>query len=219
MTNRDRKKARCASTDGFVRARLQPHRNAMGTGAASAAEVCLASTKHASSNRFPTHKLALRVCIVAALAFAIVLTPPLHAQDSSSPHAKALNDRIMCMCGGCSDAAGKCTHSGGTFAGPCATAQKEMKEVSDRVSSGQSDDLVLQSFVQEYGPTVLISPPAEGFNLWAWLMPIIVPLAGIALALFFITRWRKRVTAAPPPRISPDLLARAQQDLSARSDD
>jgi len=164
-------------------------------------------------------KAASSFCIVTALLLATVLAPPLHAQDSSSPRAKALSDRIMCMCGGCNDAAGKCTHSGGAFAGPCAFAQKEMKEVSDRVASGQSDDLVLQSFVQEYGPTALISPPAAGFDLWAWLMPIIVPLAGIALALFFIMRWRKRVAAAPAPRVSSDLLARAQQDLRARLDD
>ena len=94
-----------------------------------------------------------------------------------------------------------------------------MKEVAARIASGQSDDLILQSFVQEYGPTVLISPPTAGFDLWAWLMPIIVPLAGIALALFFIMRWRKRVAVAPAPRVSSELLARAQQDLSGRLDD
>lgn len=159
------------------------------------------------------------VFVGCALILSASFSTPLHAQDSPSPRAKALNDRIMCMCGGCNDAAGKCTHSGGAFAGPCAFAQKEMKEVSDRVASGQSDDLILQSFVQEYGPTVLISPPAAGFNLWAWLMPIIVPLAGIALALFFIMRWRKRVAAAPAPRVSSDLLARAQQDLRGHIDD
>ncbi|HEU5411491.1 MAG TPA: cytochrome c-type biogenesis protein CcmH [Candidatus Acidoferrales bacterium] len=182
--------------------------------AALAAEVCPASFDLTRMRKF-----ASSVSIVMALLFAVAFASPLRAQDSSSPRAKALNDRIMCMCGGCSDAAGKCTHSGGAFAGPCAFAQKEMKEVSDRVASGQSDDLVLQSFVQEYGPTVLISPPAKGFNLWAWLMPIIVPLAGIALALFFIMRWRKRVAAAPAPRVSSDLLARAQHDMSTRLND
>ena|SRR5690348_3974077 len=165
----------------------------------------------------------IRVAAVVVVFVGCVLilvasfSAPLRAQDQPSTRAKALNDRIMCMCGGCSEAAGKCNHMGGTFAGPCATAQKEMKEVSDRVASGQSDDLVLQSFVQEYGPTVLISPPAAGFDLWAWLMPIIVSLGGIAVALLVVRRWKRRAAAAP--RVSSDLLVRAQHDMSARLDD
>ena len=154
-----------------------------------------------------------------ALLFAIAFAPLLQAQKSPAERAKVLDDSIKCMCGGCDEAAGKCNHSGGAFAGPCDTAKKEMKEVAERIAMGQSDDLILQSFVQEYGPTVLISPPTKGFDLWAWLMPIIVPLAGIGLALFFILRWKKRVAAAPAPRVSSELLARAQQDLSGRLDD
>jgi cytochrome c-type biogenesis protein CcmH len=169
---------------------------------------------NASRIRIPALVLFLVGC---ALVLAASFSLPLRAQDQPSTRAKALNDRIMCMCGGCSDAAGKCTHSGGTFAGPCAFAQKKMKEVSDRVASGQSDDLILQSFVQEYGPTVLISPPAAGFDLWAWLMPILVSLGGIAVALLVVRRWKRRAAAAP--RVSSDLLARAQHDMSARLDD
>lgn len=157
--------------------------------------------------------------LVCAAVLGMSFATPLQAQRSPSERAKSLNDRIMCMCGGCSEAAGKCNHMGGTFAGPCATAQKEMKEVAARISSGQSDDLILQSFVQEYGPTVLISPPAAGFDLWAWLMPIIVTISGFAVAGFVLMRWKRRVAVAPAPRVSSDLLARAQQDLSAHNDD
>ncbi|MFZ0214132.1 MAG: cytochrome c-type biogenesis protein CcmH [Candidatus Acidiferrales bacterium] len=157
----------------------------------------------------------MRLYVVSAL-FSLALALPVHAQEAQ--RAKALNDRIMCMCGGCNESAGKCNHMGGAFAGPCETAQKEMKEVSDRIGSGQSDDLVLQSFVQEYGPTVLISPEASGFDLWAWIMPVIMPLLGIALVLFVVMRWR-RVALAGGPKISAELLARAQKEISNRSDE
>jgi hypothetical protein len=157
---------------------------------------------------------------IAALAvpFAVVLVfaPPARAQ---SDRAKALGTKIMCMCGGCSDAAGKCTHMGGAFAGPCETAQKELKEVDERVSSGSSDDLILQSFVQEYGPTVLISPPAKGFDLWAWLMPIVMLLAGALLASYVVLQWRRRTEVAPAARVSPDLLARARHQMGGEHDD
>jgi hypothetical protein len=69
-------------------------------------------------------KLALSA---AALFLAGAIALPVVAQKSPEERAKALDDRIMCMCGGCDEAAGKCNHMGGAFAGPCETAQKEMK--------------------------------------------------------------------------------------------
>lgn len=155
---------------------------------------------------------ALAFLLALALSFAI----PTHAQDA---RAKAIGDKIMCMCGGCTDAAGKCTHSGGAFAGPCQTAQNELKEVDQRVSSGSSDDLILQSFVQEYGPTVLISPPAHGFDLWAWLMPVIALLIGLILVLSVAFHWKRRTVAAPSARISPEMLSRVRHEAGRDSDD
>lgn len=151
-----------------------------------------------------------------SLALAVSFAAPAHAQNA---RAKALGDKIMCMCGGCNDAAGKCTHSGGAFAGPCQVAQNELKEVDQRVSSGSSDDLILQSFVQEYGPTVLISPPAHGFDLWAWLMPVIALLVGIILALSVVFHWKRRSAAASASRVSPEMLSRVRHELGGDNDD
>jgi hypothetical protein len=158
-------------------------------------------------------KFAACACSLAAFIF---LAAPLRAQ---SDRAKTLGAKVMCMCGGCSDAAGKCTHMGGAFAGPCETAQKELKEIDARIATGSSDDLVLQSFVQEYGPTVLISPPAKGFDLWAWLMPAVMLLVGAILASYVVLQWKRRTAVAPAPRISPELLARARHEMGGESDD
>lgn len=142
------------------------------------------------------------------------------AQDPlAGEGAKKLGNRVMCMCGGCNDTAAKCNHMGGNFSGPCETAQAELKELNERVGQGKSDDLVLQSFVQEYGPTVLISPPASGFDLWAWLMPVIVPLIGIALVWMVVARWRRKLAVAGGPPVSPELLARARSDINRHADE
>lgn len=161
------------------------------------------------------HKLKI-AAFACSLATILALTPSAHAQ---ADRAKALGTKIMCMCGGCSDAAGKCTHMGGAFAGPCETAQKELKEVDARVAAGTPDNLILESFVGEYGPTVLISPPAKGFDLWAWLMPIVMLLAGAILASYVVLQWKRRTTAAPAPHISPELLARARHQMGGEHDD
>lgn len=151
-----------------------------------------------------------------SLALAFCFVTPARAQ---SARAKDIGTKIMCMCGGCNDAAGKCTHSGGAFAGPCAFAQKELKEVDERVGSGSSDDLVLQSFVQEYGPTVLISPPAHGFDLWAWLMPVIALLAGVVLALSVVFHWKRRASLASGVHVSPEILSRVRHEVGGETDD
>lgn len=165
--------------------------------------------------KMTSHSTRRAFLLVFALALVFFLPNSLSAQNPlDGAGAKKLGNRVMCMCGGCNDTAAKCNHMGGNFSGPCETAQAELKELNDRVGQGKSDDLVLQSFVQEYGPTVLISPPATGFDLWAWLMPVLAPLIGIALVWMFVARWRRKMALAGAPQISPELLARAREDIS-----
>jgi cytochrome c-type biogenesis protein CcmH/NrfF len=158
----------------------------------------------------------------AALLFAamfLALAPVSRADDS--PRAKALSKKVMCMCGGCNDTAGTCNHTGGAFSGPCDTAKAMQKEVAQRVDRGDSDDLILQSFVQEYGPTVLPDPPKKGFTWLVWIAPVIAPLIALFLIWEVVRRWRRRVALAPAggPSISPELLDRARRESGRESDE
>ncbi len=155
--------------------------------------------------------------LLAVLLFA--LAPASRADDS--PRAKALSKKVMCMCGGCNDTAGTCNHTGGAFSGPCDTAKAMHKEVAQRVDRGDSDDLILQSFVQEYGPTVLPDPPKKGFTWLVWIAPVIAPLIALFLISEVVRRWRRRVAlaAAGGPSISPELLDRARRESGRESDE
>ena len=88
------------------------------------------------------------------------------------------------------------------------------KEINERVNRNESDDLTLQAFVQEYGPTVLIVPPAKGFNLAAWVAPVVVPILALILVWFLVRRWRNRATLATAsgPGVSAEFLLRAQRE-------
>ena len=44
-------------------------------------------------------------------------------------------------------------------------------ELIASLDRGDNDDLILQGFVQNYGPTVIAAPTASGFNYVAWVMP------------------------------------------------
>ena len=146
---------------------------------------------------------------------AVQLTP------EQAARTKSLGKRIKCMCGGCDDAAGMCTHSGGAFAGPCDTAKAELKEIDARVARGDSDSLILQSFVQEYGPTVLIEPPKAGFDWLAWIMPVAFPVVALLLVVLVVWRWHHRAVLAPAagPPLSAEMMERVRREADEESDE
>jgi len=151
---------------------------------------------------------------VRAQQGAITAPPDAGLSPAQTARAEELGKRVKCMCGGCDDAAGMCTHSGGNFAGPCDVAKAELKEISAAVTKGQSDDQILQAAVQEYGPTVLVEPPKKGFDLLAWVMPVALPIVAVLLVWGVVTRWRERSTTVPAdgPPIDAALLARAHRE-------
>ena len=62
---------------------------------------------------------------------------------------------------------------------------------------GDADDLVLQSFVQKYGPTVLAAPTKSGFNRVAWIMPYVALLAGLIGVGYLVRIWKSRPLVLP----------------------
>jgi cytochrome c-type biogenesis protein CcmH/NrfF len=161
--------------------------------------------------------------LLAALVVALAAPSVRALTPEQAERAHELSLRLNCMCGGCEDRVGTCNHSGGAFAGPCATAQAMLKEIDKRVSRGESDDLILQDFVQEYGPGVLVSPPAKGFNWLVWVMPVVLPLAAFLLVWLLVSRWRRRAelqpAAAEGPPVSAELLDRARIESEKDADE
>ena len=147
------------------------------------------------------------ICALGVFALAAIapLVPVARAQDS--PHAKELGQKLMCVCG-CNQILGSCNHVG------CTYSHDMMKQLEERIARNEPDDLTLQAFVQEYGPTVLSSPPAKGFNCVAWIAPIMFPLVALVLLWDVVRRWKHRgaVATASGPRVSADLIARAKRE-------
>ena len=59
-----------------------------------------------------------------------------------------------------------------------------------------NDDLILQGFVQEYGPTVIAAPTTTGFNRVAWVMPFVALALGIAFVVYVVRSWKNRPAPA-----------------------
>jgi hypothetical protein len=158
-----------------------------------------------SSRRFASNAF---LCLLLSAS----LVPATLAQKN--PHAKEVGKRVMCMCGGCEDSAALCSHPGGSFSGPCETARAMQKDLDDRVAKNESDDAILAAYVTQYGPTVLVEPPKKGFDLLAWIMPVLMPIIALVLVWFVVRNWRKKSRLAPAggPAIGAEFLARAQRE-------
>ena len=74
-------------------------------------------------------------------------------------------------------------------------ACSQMKEViADQLMAGESTESIKSYFVTQYGDVVLGQPSREGFNLVAWLFPILAAIASLGWVAYLVITWRKRQT-------------------------
>jgi len=100
-----------------------------------------------------------------------------------------LGHRMMCACG-CGQILLECNHVG------CSYSDKMRNELIASLDRAESDDLILQGFVQNYGPTVIAAPTVTGFNRVAWVMPFLALAMGMAFVVLVVRSWRNKPTPA-----------------------
>ena len=110
------------------------------------------------------------------------------AGDTTS-RFNSLGHRMMCTCG-CGQILLECNHVG------CQSSDKMRNQLQAALDRGDNDDLILQGFVQDYGPTVIAAPTATGFNRVAWVMPFAVLALGIAFVTFVVRAWTNKPAPA-----------------------
>jgi cytochrome c-type biogenesis protein CcmH/NrfF len=100
-----------------------------------------------------------------------------------------LGHAMMCTCG-CGQVLLECNHVG------CQSSDKMRNELIASLDRGDNDDLILQGFVQNYGPTVIAAPTASGFNYVAWVMPFLALALGMAFVVMVVRSWKNKPTPA-----------------------
>lgn len=162
----------------------------------------------------PTPTLSFRG-VRFSLAALFLAAAPLFAQApvQTSDRTREIGKQLMCTCG-CGDTAGSCSHPGAAFSGPCDVAKAKLKEVDERISRGESNGTILQAFVQEYGEQALASPPARGFNWFAYSFPAVAFAIGLGLVLIVIRHWSRRLPLAPAgPPVSAEMMEHARRQI------
>ena len=100
-----------------------------------------------------------------------------------------LGHSMMCICG-CGQILLECNHVG------CPSSEKMRNELIAALDRGDNNDLIMQGFVQNYGPTVIAAPTASGFNRVAWIMPFVALALGMAFVVVVVRSWRNKPTPA-----------------------
>ncbi|HWR37642.1 MAG TPA: cytochrome c-type biogenesis protein CcmH [Clostridia bacterium] len=147
------------------------------------------------------------------MAIALCAITLLGAGDGSTDaRFNKLGHNLMCMCG-CNQVLLECNHVG------CSFSDRMREELAAGMQRGDSDSLILQSFVQKYGNTVLSAPTTTGFNRVAWIMPFAIFLASMGAVIVVIRTWKLRpayraanAAAGLPPEQLDELRERARKE-------
>lgn len=106
-----------------------------------------------------------------------------------------LEQALKCNCG-----CGLDTHSC-QFQMQCGTSPVWSERIRTGLESGLTPEAIQASFVEEYGPAVLMAPPPEGFNLVGYFLPALAIVTAAGAVLLVIRagagRGGERVAAAP----------------------
>lgn len=132
---------------------------------------------------------------------------PQTATQLVTPEIRRVGDKLACKCGVCNNTVATCQML------ECHYSLPARQKIATLQQQGQSDDTILASFVKESGISALSSPPAEGFNILGYLMPIIGIVAGLGAILFFLNKSKqKRIPATVPP-LDNEMLARYKERI------
>ncbi len=74
--------------------------------------------------------------------------------------------------------------------------QQMREEIAMKLAQGEDTETIKAYFLAQYGPQVLGEPPRSGFNLLAWILPVVVLGGG---AIYLLVRGRFLFTRPPQP--------------------
>jgi cytochrome c-type biogenesis protein CcmH/NrfF len=137
--------------------------------------------------RLPFRRKSLWLVCQAVLIAAVVCFS-LGATDPGERFEKVGN-KLMCTCG-CAQSLLGCDHAG------CPNRGEEMDMLRSGIAQGQSDQAILDGFVQRYGTVVLSAPTMHGFDLLAWIMPFAVAAVALVGTIFLVRHWSKEQVLA-----------------------
>ena len=133
--------------------------------------------------RFSVHVMRLILPALLLLPIAGSVTA-----EVSQERVREVAKGLACLCGTCPRRPlDECE---------CGWADQKRARIAEALEAGQDREAIIAGFVAEFGQEAYVTPPASGFNLSAWIMPIMVLLLGAVVLGAVLRNW-SRQRAAP----------------------
>ncbi len=101
---------------------------------------------------------------------------------------------------------------------PSDTAQEMRAIIHDQVAAGKTPQQIKDYFVSKYGEWVLLAPTTKGFSLFAWVLPFVVLIVGLAVGVMFLRSWTKGKKKEEVKIVDAALLSRVRTEASSVTD-
>jgi cytochrome c-type biogenesis protein CcmH len=88
--------------------------------------------------------------------------------------------------------------------------------IQKEVAAGKDETTILQDMTLRYGVKVLAAPPARGFNLTVWILPILGLMVGLAGVVLIVRQWRKPPSeppGTPPTSFDPKIIEAVEAEM------
>jgi cytochrome c-type biogenesis protein CcmH len=148
----------------------------------------------------------MRALLATLLALALLASPAAAAAPRAS--LPDIEDEVMCL--ECGTALNVSTSD---------VAEQERDFIAGLIAQGRTKPEIKAALVDEYGPRVLAEPQDDGFQLTAWVVPLLAGLGALALVVLVARRWRGRdaavATAGEGPALDDDDARRLDDELAA----
>lgn len=123
------------------------------------------------------------ISLLALMAVLLLVTTSCVREDDISLEQRAhqLSGELMCpVC------------DGQTIDGSNAQIARDMRaKVQELLQTGESNAEIKDYFVIRYGEEILAAPEGTGFNLLAWIVPVVIVAIGIVIALLTIKNMQR----------------------------
>jgi cytochrome c-type biogenesis protein CcmH len=147
--------------------------------------------------------MRLLAAIVLALALALA---PAAAASESHPTLGELEGEVMCP---------TCHTTLDQSSSPIAARMKLF--IASRIRAGDTKSEIERKLVAQFGPEVIAKPSRHGFDLVAWLLPLVLLIGGAVAVAVAVWRWRAAPARAPAPPaepLEPELERRVDEELA-----
>jgi len=147
----------------------------------------------------------MRPVLAALLALALLV--PVAAAATPRASLTDIEDEVMCLeCGTALNVSNS------------KVADQERTYIAELIAQGMTKQQVKDALVAEYGPRVLAEPSDSGFEITAWLVPVLAGAGALLLVGLTARRWRRARVAGPGPAgpaLDPDDALRLDAELAA----